>query len=409
MFLGLALDSKAIDRLYPFHLVLDGRGHVVGAGRVLARLLPELAAAPSFFDVFAIERPHGIVDFDSLCRAHDTSFLIGARSRPEVRLKGEVMPAPGQPYAVLFAVLWFTDSTTLDTLGLSISDFALSDASSDYVFLTETQAALLRNADVLSERLKIARDEAIAASRLKSEFLANMSHELRTPLNAIIGFSEYLMAVGAKDLAAKHLDYIKDIHGSGRFLLDIINDLLDLSRIEAGKLVVEDATVDLGAVLDDVVRAVSEPAKAKALTIALNGFADPVHVRADLRLMRQVLLNLLSNAVKFNREGGAVDIAARVRPNGALAVSIADTGIGVDPAIIPELFQSFRQANSTIARDYGGTGLGLAIVRQLMLLHGGDVGMESAAGVGTTVTITLPPARCLAGESAPARAPRAAG
>jgi signal transduction histidine kinase len=408
MLTELVLDAKSLDRLYPFHLVLDDRGHVVGAGRVVARLLPELASAPSFFDVFLIERPRGIVDFESLCRAHDTSFLIGSRSRKEVRLKGEVFRVPGQPYAVLFAVLWFTDSTTLDALDLSINDFALSDASSDYVFLTETQAALLRNADVLSERLKAARDEAIAASRMKSEFLANMSHELRTPLNAIIGFSEYLLAVGAAELPEKHLEYIKDIHGSGRFLLDIINDLLDLSRIEAGKLVVEDATVDVGAVVSDVVRAVGEQAKAKSLTIALRGFDDPVQVRADLRLMRQVLLNLLSNAVKFNRDGGTVDISARAEPNGALAVAIADTGIGVDPAIIPELFQSFRQANSTIARDYGGTGLGLAIVRQLMLLHGGDVGMESAVGVGTTVTITLPPARYLPAEAAP-RARRAAG
>jgi signal transduction histidine kinase len=409
MLLEFALDTKALDRLYPFHLVLDERGQVVGAGRVVARLLPGLAATPYFFDAFDVERPHGIADFESLCAVQNTPFLIASRARKEVRLKGEVMRVPGQPYAVLFAVLWFTDGTTLDTLGLTVSDFALSDASPDFVFLTETQAALLRNADVLSERLKVARDEAIAASRMKSEFLANMSHELRTPLNAIIGFSEYLMAVGAKDLPAKHLEYIKDIHGSGRFLLDIINDLLDLSRIEAGKLVVEDTTVDVGAVLDDVMRAVSEPARTKSVTIALHGFDEPVHVRADLRLMRQVLLNLLSNAVKFNREGGAIDISARVRPNGALAVAIADTGIGVDPAIIPELFQSFRQANSTIARDYGGTGLGLAIVRQLMLLHGGDVGMESAVGVGTTVTITLPPARCLAGETAPARAPRAAG
>jgi signal transduction histidine kinase len=288
----LILDAAALDRLYPCHLVLDAETRVVGTGRVMQRLLPELAAAPRLADAFVIERPQGIVDFDGLCRARDLTFLLTARSRDTVRLKGELFPVPGGRRAVFFTVLWFSDGSAVDKLGLTINDFALSDASSDLLFLIETQAALLRDAQLFSERLRIARDEALAASRLKSEFLANMSHELRTPLNAIIGFSDYLLTVSGKTAPPKHLEYLGDIRSSGQFLLEIINDLLDLARIEQGKLVLEEESVDLGAVVRDTAKAVAETARTRSIRIRLTGLDDPLVVHADRRVMRQILLNL---------------------------------------------------------------------------------------------------------------------
>ena len=394
---GLVLDSAALDRLYPFHLVVDAATRVIGAGRVIRRLLPELASMPLLHDVFVVERPRGISGFDSLCEARDSPFLLIARSRNLVRLKGEFFPVADRDCAVFFTVLWFSDGSTLDALDLTIDDFALSDASSDFLFLIDTQAALLRDAQRASERLRAARDEAVAASRLKSEFLANMSHELRTPLNAIIGFSDYLLTMHREFGPSKQTEYLSDIHASGVFLLDVVNDLLDLARIEQGKMLLEEERVDLGAVVHEAIRSVAEEARARALRIGLKGFDNPIMVKADRRSMRQVSLNLLSNAVKFNREGGAVEVAAETTSAGDLSIVVSDTGIGIDPAIIAELFEPFRQGNSEITRKYGGTGLGLAIVRQLVQLHGGDLTMHSQVGVGTSVSLTLPQRRLMPG------------
>jgi signal transduction histidine kinase len=392
---GLHLGAADLDRLYPCHLVLDPDARVVGGGRVILRLLPELSEKPLLQDAFLIERPQDVADFAALCRARDQTVLLAARSRSAVRLKGEFFPVPAAGGAVLFTVLWFSDAGTLDELGLTINDFALSDASPDLLFLVETQAALLRDAQSLTERLKIARDEAVAASRLKSEFLGNMSHELRTPLNAIIGFSDYLLSVGNRTMAPKQLEYLQDIRSSGLFLLDIINDLLDLARIEQGKFALQEESLDLGDIAREAVKAVADKARERCIAIRKTGFAPPVVLRADRRMMQQVLLNLLSNAVKFNKDGGEVEVSASTAPQGDLTVCVADTGIGVDPAVIPQLFEPFRQANSRVARKYGGTGLGLAIVRQLVELHGGSVAMQSTPGAGTRVSITLPRRRLI--------------
>ena len=387
--LNVVLGAEELDRLYPCHLIIDEQMRIAGAGRVVQRLIPEVAAGPLLTDVFSIERPLGISDFESLCGARSLAFLLISRAHKDVRLKGEFYPIPGERRAVLFTVLWLTDPSALDRLDVTIGDFALSDPGPDLVFLIETQAALLRDASMLSDKLRVARDEAVSASRMKSEFLANMSHELRTPLNAIIGFSEYLLAMGGESLPTKYSEYVRDIRSSGRFLLDIINDLLDLSRIEAGKLVIEPEAVDLSAVVRDTLNAMREKISEKALFVSLSGFDDPVWVNVDLRLMRQVFLNLVSNAVKFNRDHGVLRVSASRNSGDVLSIAVADSGIGVDPAIIPELFEPFRQANSSVARRYGGTGLGLVIVRQLVPLQGGDVSMTSRPGVGTTVTFTL--------------------
>lgn len=207
--------------------------------------------------------------------------------------------------------------------------------------------------------------------------------------------------MGADVAPEKHREYLNDIRASGVLLLDIINDLLDLARIEQGKLTLEEESVDLGAVVRDAVRFVAETARSRSLRIDLVGFDNPILVNADRRSMRQVLLNLLSNAIKFNKTGGLVEVVAEATPAGDLSIVVADTGIGVDPAIIPALFEPFRQADSEITRTYGGTGLGLAIVRQLVQLHGGDVTMQSRPGVGTRVSLTLPHRRLMAREEAP--------
>jgi signal transduction histidine kinase len=227
------------------------------------------------------------------------------------------------------------------------------------------------------------------ANRHKSEFLANMSHELRTPLNAIIGFSEVLGERYFGELTVKQDEYVKDIHGSGKHLLSLINDILDLSKIEAGRMELELSDFDLPAVLDNALTLVKE--RAQRHGISLGKRVDPSlgTVRADERKVKQIMLNLLSNAVKFTPEGGRVSVAAK--PNGtAIEVSVSDTGIGIAPEDQEAVFEEFKQVGRDYTRKAEGTGLGLALTKRFVELHGGAIGLTSAPGKGSTFTFTLP-------------------
>ena len=231
--------------------------------------------------------------------------------------------------------------------------------------------------------------ELEAASRHKSEFLANMSHELRTPLNAIIGFSEVLGERMFGELNEKQAEYIQDILSSGRHLLSLINDILDLSKVEAGRTELELSRFDLPAAIGSAVILVRERATRHGLALDVSVDDRLGAFVGDERKIRQILLNLLSNAVKFTPEGGRV--AVRAAPaNGAVEVSVTDTGIGIAPEDQEVIFQEFRQVGTDYARKREGTGLGLALARRFVNLHGGRIWVKSRLGEGSTFTFTLP-------------------
>jgi signal transduction histidine kinase len=243
------------------------------------------------------------------------------------------------------------------------------------------------------QRLCSAKEDAERASRTKSEFLANMSHELRTPLNAIIGFSDMIRS-GMAESEEKHRSYAADIYDSGQYLLNLINDILEVSRIEAGKLVLHEEAVDLTAAVDAALRMIeSEAARANVVIESRRGEPLP-KLLADRRRVCQVLLNVLSNAVKFTPEGGTVQVTV-LRRGGAVGVVIADTGIGIAADDIPRVLEPFGQVDSQLSRKYTGTGLGLPLSVRLMQLHGGRLDIDSTLGAGTTVTITFPADRLL--------------
>ena len=239
-----------------------------------------------------------------------------------------------------------------------------------------------------------AREEAEAANRTKSEFLANMSHELRTPLNAIIGFSQVALADQRDQLApATYRDYARDVLASARHLLAIINDILDLSKIEAGKMVLEEAPVALGDEVAFAQRMVAERAQEGGLTVTVVGMAEVPAVKGDARALRQAILNLMANAVKFTPEGGHVRVSGGRTPEGGVRIAVTDTGIGIAAADIPKALAPFTQVDSSLSRRYEGTGLGLPLARSMIELHGGTLDIRSEPGIGTTVTITLPAER----------------
>jgi signal transduction histidine kinase len=228
-----------------------------------------------------------------------------------------------------------------------------------------------------------------AANRHKSEFLANMSHELRTPLNAIIGFSEVLGERMFGELNGKQAEYTDDILTSGRHLLSLINEILDLSKVEAGRMELELSTFDLPTALENAQTFVRERATKHGVTLDLSVDENLGDVNGDERKIKQVLLNLLSNAVKFTPEGGRIEIKAR-QENGNVEISVSDTGIGIAPEDQAKIFEEFRQVGGDNAKKIEGTGLGLTLAKKFVELHGGKIWVESEVGKGSTFTFSLP-------------------
>lgn len=258
-----------------------------------------------------------------------------------------------------------------------------------------TSEALVRSKVTLlmkrQERLNAALAAAEVADRTKSNFLALMSHELRTPLNAIIGFSEVLAGeMFGPHSVNRYGEYARDIHGAGKHLLALINDILDLSKAEAGRLELRVEAVDLETMFQRCIRLIAGRASEKGLAVASH-VESGLKLHADELRLKQILLNLLSNAVKFTEPGGKVDLSAFGDGDGNVEISVSDSGIGMAPEMIPVALEPFRQIASPLSREAEGTGLGLSLAKSLTEGHGGTLSIVSALREGTTVTLRFPP------------------
>jgi signal transduction histidine kinase len=268
---------------------------------------------------------------------------------------------------------------------------AFPQATVELVETFASQSALaIQNARLFQE-LALKTQELEVASGHKSEFLASMSHELRTPLNAVIGFSDVLLDRLYGDLNAKQEEYLEDIRGSGRHLLDLINDILDLSKVEAGKMQLELARTSLREALEDAVAMVSERASRQGLSLGLAVEGGVDVVVADPLRIKQVILNLLTNAVKFTPSGGSIEASA-ARVADEIHVAVKDSGIGIAESDYARIFEGFQQGRRDVAASTEGTGLGLALSKRIVELHGGRLWVESRTGHGSTFTFSLPDA-----------------
>ncbi|TAK46063.1 MAG: HAMP domain-containing protein [Betaproteobacteria bacterium] len=326
-------------------------GHVMLSGKVL-QLAPVLGNPATPPATVAFARDFG---FDS---------LIAAPMMREDRVIGAIIAA------------------RRDAVPFDDKQVALIRAFADQAVIAIQNARLFREIQEKSQQLEI-------ANRHKSEFLANMSHELRTPLNAVIGFSEVLSERYFGELNEKQLEYVNDIHASGKHLLGLINDILDLSKIEAGRMELDLADFDLPAALQNAMTLVKERAQRHGIALSLEIDLALGPVRADERKFKQIMLNLLSNAVKFTPEGGKISVSAK--PNGAgIEVAVTDTGVGIAPEDHDAVFEEFKQVGRDYTRKAEGTGLGLALTKRFVELHGGQIRVASSLGKGATFTFTLP-------------------
>ena len=278
----------------------------------------------------------------------------------------------------------FLDKTTLNA--------PLLDRSMRYAMAqSRDRRALIEK----SHSLALAKEQADLASRAKSEFLANMSHELRTPLNAIIGFSEIMKDELSGPLENPYYqEYVRDIHASANHLLEVINDILDVSKVEAGKLDLQESSFDLDSIIHSAIRLVIERAQDAGVAIVFAPDPDLPRLYADARRVKQMLLNLLSNAVKFTATGGKVSVETQLTADG-MSISVADTGIGIAADKVAGVFTPFAQVDGSLKRKYEGTGLGLSLTKGLVELHGGSITLESTLGKGTTVTLKFPNERVM--------------
>jgi GAF domain-containing protein len=305
---------------------------------------------------------------------------------PESRVRDSLGRAG---YRALLAVPLVREEHLLG--GLTVFRKTPGEFSSEVIQLLQTfatQSALaIQNARLFQEVEDKSR-QLEAASQHKSEFLANMSHELRTPLNAIIGFSEVLTDRMFGELNEKQDEYLKDIHASGQHLLSLINDILDLSKVEAGRMELELTDFNLPATLDNALTLVRERAGRRGIALRLTVDERLEQIRADERKVRQVVLNLLSNAIKFTPEDGRIEVGA-VHVDRMVEISVSDTGVGIAPEDQAAIFEEFRQVG-TAAKKVEGTGLGLALSRKFVELHGGRIWVKSELGAGSTFTFTIP-------------------
>ncbi len=332
---------------------------------------------------------HSLAD-DAVATGATYEAVVAAGGRPVVRTQmvGDTRREPGGRIfeAQLDDGRWLHISERRTKDGGFVSVGTDITALKRHQQTLETQKEQLED---LAEKYSEEKTRALEASKAKSEFLANMSHELRTPLNAIIGFSEIIESAMFGPLGTeKYHEYCRDIRESGQYLLDVIHDILDMSKIEAGRIRLEPEDLALDAMLNDAMRVVAPRAEAKKLRLDAK-IAPAMRLSVDRRAFKQIMLNLLSNAVKFTPEGGRINVRARVA-GPAVTIAIADTGIGITAEALKKLGRPFEQVESQLTKSHQGSGLGLAIAKSLIELHGGAMRMRSTPGVGTIVFVRLP-------------------
>ena len=406
------IDREQFSKLFPFHFLVDANMRVLQTGAVLARICPQFCVGQELNDHFSLfdlskDRADRITP-ELISRRKNGIFIFkSASSGLSLRLQAMIFRDP-ERYLFLGSP-WVRALKEMQLLQLVLNDFAPHDSTVDLLQITQTNditkkdlitsitnlAHLNKNLEQIVDNrtaeLSLANSELSRVMRSKDDFLSAMSHELRTPLNAVLGLSESLAEGVYGDMNAKQVQSINTIAESGRHLLSLINDLLDLAKIGAGKMELELDNANVEDVCQASLRFVLEQAQKKNLKLTLAMDNKSIMLTGDERRLKQILVNLLSNAVKFTPDGGSVTLETKCDlESESLMFSVRDTGIGIATEDLKRLFNPFTQLDSKLSRQYSGTGLGLTLVMKLVELHGGSVAVESEIGKGSCFTVRIP-------------------
>ena len=391
--MDVKLDALQLDLIFPAHIRIGPDLTILSIGRSLRRVMPQAAPGSALLDSFRIMRPLGAVNLEAWVRSK-AHLQLQAIEGPTL-LRGLVLAdRAGFLLCVSHVVSNMAD---LECSGLKMSDFSETDASIASVLAAGMQASMVAESLELIQALSTARDAALSASESKSAFLANMSHEIRTPLNGVLGV---VGALSLTPLTAPQQEMIQLIMASGQTLERLLSDILDLSKVESGRLGFETAPFCLGTAIADAVRLMRIRADDKGIAFGLDlGAGTDTWLVGDVVRVKQVVANLVSNAIKFTSHG-RVDVTVRVRNQHGerqeITIEVRDTGIGFDPAAHAWMFQRFAQADGSITRRFGGSGLGLAISQGLAEAMGGEIKFSSETGVGSRFALVLTLPRALA-------------
>ncbi len=410
-----SIGADALLQLFPFGLVVDGKGQIVLLGVSLAKALKKDWVHQSVEELFSFMGTRdGPVTRSALWKRRNQLIVVRAQRNDQqvMTLRGQAFPlvATAQDSPVLLCLsLWVTEAAQVNALGLSLADFPGYDPVIDLLQMVQASKDAHDDAKELAEKLRqrmlrqrSAQEAAEAAGRSKSEFLATMSHEIRTPMNGVLGFLSLLKSTELDD---KQKEFVDVALQSGSVLLSVVNDILDYSKIEAGKLVLDNRAFEPKVLIASVARLLSEAAEKKQISLQWSLGEDlPSTLGGDQSRLRQVLLNLVGNALKFTPDHGEVRVtmgrdavstpSAELQKDGlercAVVLEVRDSGIGINDEQLGRLFQPFTQADASTNRKYGGTGLGLAICRRLVEAMSGSIECESQIGMGSTFRVRLP-------------------
>ena len=396
------IDREQFSKLFPFYFLVDANMRVLQTGAVLGRICPQFCVGQELndhFSLFDLSKDRADRITPELISRRKTAPFIFKSASSDLSLRLQVMMLRDPERYLFLGSPWVRELKEMKMLQLVLNDFAIHDSTVDLLHKTQTNKSLINDLN-LRKNLEIQNLEQIVADRTaelsrvmrsKDDFLSAMSHELRTPLNAVLGLSESLAEGVYGEMNAKQAQSINTIAESGRHLLSLINDLLDIAKIGAGKMELDLKKANVEDMCQASLRLVVEQAQKKNLKLTLAMDNKSVMLVSDERRLKQILVNLLSNAVKFTPDGGSVTLETKCDVESeSLVFSVRDTGIGIATEDLKRLFIPFTQLDSKLSRLYAGTGLGLTLVLKLVELHGGSVAVESEIDKGSCFTVRIP-------------------
>ncbi|MFN7729293.1 MAG: sensor histidine kinase [Bdellovibrio sp.] len=380
----IQLNRRDFNDLFPFFFTVSGTGEILSLGPSLQKIFPSTWTDTPYFDVFfELLKPTEKSFFEILNITRKETVVVKLHNK-RAQLMGQVIKLPDQDVYAFVVNLVVQEADALTQLKLDFNDFAVQDPVFDFLMLVKTQRRAIREAEQLNKKLEVAHAVAIKASETKSQFLANMSHELRTPMNGLMGMAELLSQT---KLDEEQNDFLKTLVDSAENMLLLINDILDLTKIESGHINLSEQVVDLEQLVLQVKEILNPLTLKKAIDLNFEILENvPKLIVADPTRLKQILMNLVGNSIKFTEQGFIKIQVVQLNESNkssTLQFSVADSGIGIDPELMPLLFSPFVQGDSSMTKKNAGTGLGLSICKKLAEAMGGSLQVESQLGEGS--------------------------